>query len=597
MSNDNDSSKSLTGPHFLFVTYPAQGHINPSLELAKRLAGTFIGARVTFAAPVAAYNRRMLSKENVLQNLTFATYSDGHDDGFRPSTSSDKSRQQSSRQYLSEMRRRGRETLTELIEDNRRQNRPFTCVVYTILLTWVAELAREFQIPSALLWVQPVTVFSIFYHYFNGYADAISEMADNNPSGIIKLPSLPLLRLRDLPSFIVPTNAYAFVLPAFREQIESLKQEETPKILVNSFQELEQEALTSVLDNFKIVPIGPLITSRTDSETDAEYVEWLDTKSDSSVLYISFGTLAVLSKKQLVELCKALIESRRPFLWVITDKSYRRSKEDVEEKEEEIISSFREELEEIGVVVSWCDQFRWTDQMTNAKLLEDCWRTGVRVMEKKDEEEVLVESGEIRRCIEEVMEEKAEEFRRNAARWRDLAAETWALQALGGWENELNYCHELLEADVFNNSAWNQRYYVITRSPSLGGLEAMRESEVSYTVKAILANPGNESSWRYLKALYKDDTESWISDPSVSSVCLKVLSRTDCFHGFALSTLLDLLCDGLRPTNEHRDSVKALANEEPETNLANLVCTILCRVDPIRANYWAWRKSKITVAI
>jgi len=172
----------------------------------------------------------------------------------------------------------------------------------------------------------------------------------------------------------------------------------------------------------------------------------------------------------------------------------------------------------------------------------------------------------------------------------------WTLRALGGWEDELDYCHELLEADVFNNSAWNQRYYVITQSPLLGGLEAMRESEVSYTIKAILTNPANESSWRYLKALYKDDKESWISDPSVSSVCLNVLSRTDCFHGFALSTLLDLLCDGLRPTNEHKDSVRALANEEPETNLANLVCTILGRVDPVRANYWAWRKSKITVA-
>ncbi|KAJ4901087.1 hypothetical protein Rs2_15038 [Raphanus sativus] len=33
----------------------------------------------------------------------------------------------------------------------------------------------------------------------------------------------------------------------------------------------------------------------------------------------------------------------------------------------------------------------------------------------------------------------------------------WALQALGGWENELDYCQELLEADVFNNFAWNQR--------------------------------------------------------------------------------------------------------------------------------------------
>ncbi|CAH8317061.1 unnamed protein product [Eruca vesicaria subsp. sativa] len=456
MVNDNDSPKSPTGPHFLFVTFPAQGHINPSLELAKRLAGTFTGVRVTFAAPVSAYNRRMLSKENVLETLTFATYSDGHDNGFRYSTSSDKTRQL----YMSEMKQRGRETLTELIDENHRQNRPFTCVVYTILLTWVAELAREFKIPSALLWVQPMTVFSIFYHYFNGYADTISEMAENiqnNPSGFIKFPSLPLFNLRDLPSFLVPTNAYAFVLPAFREQIESLKQEENPKILVNSFQELEQEALTSVLDNIKIVPIGPLITSSTNSKTDAEYVKWLDTKRDSSVLYISFGTLAVLSKKQLVELCKALIESRRPFLWVITDKSYR-IKEDVEEKEEDSIRSFREELNEIGMVVSWCDQFRalkhrsigcyvthcgwnssleslvagvpvvafpqWTDQMTNAKLLEDCWRTGVRVMERKEGGEVVVESGEIRRCVEEVMEEKAEEFRSNAARWSGLAAET-----------------------------------------------------------------------------------------------------------------------------------------------------------------------------
>lgn len=41
----------------------------------------------------------------------------------------------------------------------------------------------------------------------------------------------------------------------------------------------------------------------------------------------------------------------------------------------------------------------------------------------------------------------------------------WVLQALGGWEEELDYCHQLLEEDIFNNSAWNQvlldyRYYV-----------------------------------------------------------------------------------------------------------------------------------------
>ncbi|KAL1220577.1 UDP-glycosyltransferase 75D1 [Cardamine amara subsp. amara] len=460
-NSNNNNSKLLTGPHFLFVTFAAQGHINPSIELAKRLAGTISGARATFAAPISAYNRRMFSQENVPETLIFASYSDGHDDGFKSSTSSDISRQDAAGNYKSDMRRRGKETLTELIEDNRRQNRPFTCVVYTLLLTWVAELAREFHLPSALLWTQPVTVFSIFYHYFNGYADAISEMAtntdnNNDPSGSLKLPSLPLLSLRDMPSFLVPSNPYSFLLPSFQEQMESLKQEENPKILINSFQELEPEALSSVQDSVKVIPVGPLITSRTDSGTRAEYVEWLDTKEDSSVLLVAFGTFVMLSKKQLVELCKALIESRRPFLWVITDKLHR-SKEDEKETEEECIRSFREELEETGMVVSWCDQFRvlnhrsigcfvthcgwnstleslvsgvpvvafpqWNDQTTNAKLLEDCWKTGVRVVAKKEEEEVIVESEEIRRCIEEVMEEKAEEFRRNSVKWRDLAAE------------------------------------------------------------------------------------------------------------------------------------------------------------------------------
>ncbi|KAF2300195.1 hypothetical protein GH714_010590 [Hevea brasiliensis] len=32
----------------------------------------------------------------------------------------------------------------------------------------------------------------------------------------------------------------------------------------------------------------------------------------------------------------------------------------------------------------------------------------------------------------------------------------WILQALGGWEDELDYCGQLLKDDVFNNSAWNQ---------------------------------------------------------------------------------------------------------------------------------------------
>ncbi|OAY51893.1 protein farnesyltransferase/geranylgeranyltransferase type-1 subunit alpha [Manihot esculenta] len=174
----------------------------------------------------------------------------------------------------------------------------------------------------------------------------------------------------------------------------------------------------------------------------------------------------------------------------------------------------------------------------------------------------------------------------------------WVLQALGGWEDELDYCGQLLQDDVFNNSAWNQRYFVITRSPLLGGLKSMRESEVKYTVEAILANPENESPWRYLRGLYKGDSQSWINDLQVSSVCLKVLnSKTN--YIFALSVLLDLLCDGFQANQEFIDAVTALrtSNADPlDTDLAKAVCSVLEHVDPIRVNYWTYRKSNLPVS-
>ncbi|XP_057959121.1 protein farnesyltransferase/geranylgeranyltransferase type-1 subunit alpha [Malania oleifera] len=191
------------------------------------------------------------------------------------------------------------------------------------------------------------------------------------------------------------------------------------------------------------------------------------------------------------------------------------------------------------------------------------------------------------------------EFTRNilsldAKNYHAWSHRQWVLQALGGWEDELEYCRQLLEDDIFNNSAWNQRYFVVTRSPLLGGLETMRESEVNYTIEAIGANPENESPWRYLRGLYKGDDQLWVNDPKVSSVCLKVLnSKTN--YIFALSTLLDLLCHRFKPNQEFENAVGALTTSDsaPQSSFAEMVCSVLVCVDPMRANYWKWRKSKL----
>ena len=143
-----------------------------------------------------------------------------------------------------------------------------------------------------------------------------------------------------------------------------------------------------------------------------------------------------------------------------------------------------------------------------------------------------------------------------------------------------------------------QRYFVITRSPFLGGLKAMRESEVLYTVKAIMAYPENESSWRYLRGLYKGETTSWVNDPQVSSVCLKILSSKSNYL-FALSTLLDLVCHGYQPNQDFKGAVEALKTpdlEKQDPDIASTICSILEHIDPIRANYWNWRKSRLPQA-
>lgn len=176
----------------------------------------------------------------------------------------------------------------------------------------------------------------------------------------------------------------------------------------------------------------------------------------------------------------------------------------------------------------------------------------------------------------------------------------WVLQALGGWEDELDYCAQLLKEDVFNNSAWNQRYFVITKSPSLGGLNAMRDSEVDYAIEAIHANPENESPWRYLRGLYNDENEAWLNDSRVHSACLHVLKAKRNFK-FALSTLLDLLGLDFKPNQEIKDAITSLRTSDSgeagsDSDLANSVCSILGHEDPMRANYWTWRSSKLPQA-
>ncbi|XP_057752237.1 phloretin 4'-O-glucosyltransferase-like [Arachis stenosperma] len=458
--------------HFLVVPYPVQGHINPALQFSKRLLS--FGANVTLLTTLYMH-RRMSSTNSSTFGLSILPFSDGHDAGFTASASSEYSL------YFSELRRRGTDFVTDLILSNAKQGHPFTCVVYTLLQTWAAEVARGFHLPTALLWIQPATVFDIFYHYFHGYGGYIDGKTSDPSSyneAIIELPGLApslVLAPRDMPAFLLPLSSKftPVMFTLFEEQFRYLDMETKPAmVLLNTFEELEAKTLRAVDDklNLNMMPIGPLISSAYldgrdlndasfagdmfHSSDDDHYIEWLESKAEMSVVYVSFGSVCVVPKKQMEEIARALLDCGGPFLWVIREKV---KVEGREEEEEEGLSCM-EEVKMKGKIVKWCSQVEvlshrsvrcfvthcgWNsvmeslvsgvpmvafpqgvEQRTNAKLIEDVWKTGVRV-DHSVNEEGMVEADEIGRCLDIVMGngEKGNELRKNAEKWKCLGRE------------------------------------------------------------------------------------------------------------------------------------------------------------------------------
>ncbi|GAA0165937.1 transferase [Lithospermum erythrorhizon] len=355
---------------------------------------------MTLATSDLAINRLLKSENELISDLNFASFSDGHgEEGYKHGITDPK-------RYLAELKKGGLLRLPQIIKTSDNKGQHVTCLLYSLFAPWAATVAREFHIPSSLFFIQPATVFNLYYHYFNGYEDEISRNC-NDPNWTIQLPRLPLMKGRDLPSFLrVPES------PGLAYMYEHLK------------------------------TLTPKNTRSNITEASEDYFNWLNSQSESSVVYVSFGSMMVLPKKQTEEIAKALLESGRPFLWVIRD-------DNIEEK-----LSCLEKLLEQGKMVSWCSQLevlmnpslgcfvthcgwnstlesiicgvpvvafpQWTDQMTNAKLLEDVWRTGVRVVSKN--EYGIVESGEVQRCIEIVMgDNQGAEFTRNALKLKDIA--------------------------------------------------------------------------------------------------------------------------------------------------------------------------------
>jgi UDP:flavonoid glycosyltransferase YjiC (YdhE family) len=77
---------------------------------------------------------------------------------------------------------------------------------------------------------------------------------------------------------------------------------------------------------------------------------WLDTQPSKSVVYVSFGSVVVITRDQLLEFWYGLVNSKKRFLWVIRPDLV------TGKDETQIPAELLERKRRVGCLVDWAPQ-------------------------------------------------------------------------------------------------------------------------------------------------------------------------------------------------------------------------------------------------
>ncbi|KAK9134258.1 hypothetical protein Syun_013588 [Stephania yunnanensis] len=204
-----------------------------------------------------------------------------------------------------------------------------TCIVSDGVMSFTLAVAEELGIPEVVFFTHSACGLLAYVYYEElvkrGYVPFKDESCFTNEyldTKIDWIPGLEGIRLRDFPAFIRTTDPNAIMLHYNIEQLRNAPRAKA--ILLNTFEDLEEKE-------------------------DHECLKWLDNKEAKSVVYVNFGSVAVMSQEQLSELAWGLANSGHYFLWII--------RPDLVSNAPTVLpKEFILETEERGMLTNWCDQ-------------------------------------------------------------------------------------------------------------------------------------------------------------------------------------------------------------------------------------------------
>lgn len=306
------------GAHILVFPYPAQGHMIPLLDLAHQLALRNLTITILVTPKNLHFLKPLLTRHPSIQPLVLPF----------PATTSIPDGVENVRDLPPNGFKFMMAALVDLYDPivNWFQNHPSppVAIVSDMFLGWTNRLAGELKIPRYVFSPSGVLALSVVYNLWQHMPKRNDPTDDNEVikfSEIPNSPSYPWWQLSPLFRSYVEGNPQSEVLrDSYQGNIASYG------LIINSFTELERVYLDYIkkfLGHDRVWTVGPLLPPEEErgrrggsSEiVGSEIKSWLDQFQDQTVVYVCFGSQAVLTNKQMEMLALGLEKSSVRFLW------------------------------------------------------------------------------------------------------------------------------------------------------------------------------------------------------------------------------------------------------------------------------------------
>ncbi|KAJ4840485.1 hypothetical protein Tsubulata_000404 [Turnera subulata] len=412
--------------HVVLMPYPGRGHINPMLNLSKLISHKRPDFLLTIVLTEEWHGFIRPESMPLPANVLFRTI---------PNViPSELERAKDFHGFLKAVGTKMEGPFEQILNQ---LEQPPDVIVADSFMNWVVNVGNRRNIPVASLWPMSATVFSIFHNFElllqNNHFPV--ELQEQWRETVDYIPGISSTRLGDFPTIFYGSDRELLYQPLYSLSLVS----QAHYLMFTSVYELEAPVIDGLKTkfHFPVYSIGaalPCLDNRdaspvvndTNQQVPAEYLEWLNSQPESSVLYISMGSFLSVSSAQMEEIVAGVEESGVRFLWVSRGGTI----------------AFEDGYGDRGRLVPWCDQLRvlcnpavggfWThcgwnstleavyagvpmltapifwDQPPNGKMIVEDWKIGWR-LKTKVEDDNLVTREEISKLVQRFMDQESDE--------------------------------------------------------------------------------------------------------------------------------------------------------------------------------------------